>query len=141
MRCSAIAVCGWAVALALLPGGARALDQGVSPAGVAYLSGGADPGEQRLLRDVRSHYSVWLIMRSEESGRPLGDVRVRVLDARQRHSRLVFDRMLVGPWLLLDLPDGRYQIEATWDDELRRWAVAPRHHDAVPHALFFEVAA
>jgi hypothetical protein len=125
--------------LPMLPTHALALEQGVTGAGVAYLSGGVDAGEQRFLEDMRAHYSVWLIARSKGSGRALDGVRVRVIDARDR--RLVFDRTLDAPWLLLDLPSGRYQVEASFGGEVQRWSIAPQHGDALPHALYLDVAA
>ena len=139
MKRSAISAGALALALTLLPLGARALDQGVTPAGVAYLSGGTDGGEQRFLADMRTHYSVWLIARSNENGRALDGTHVRVIDASKRRHQLVFDRTLAGPWLLLDLPAGRFEIEARLDGELQRWSVVPHGDDALPHLLYLDV--
>ena len=62
---------------------------------------------------------------------------VTVLKARQ----VVFDRTLAYPWLLLDLPEGRYQIEATFAGRIQRWAVVSHRADAIPHDLYLDVLA
>ena len=60
------------------------------------------------------------------------DVKVTVRDAQKR---VVFDDTLDGPWLFLQLPQGRYDVQARWADETLQQitTVHPGDH----HQAFF----
>lgn len=116
-----------------------AMEQNVTSAGVPYLSGGTNADERRFLARMHSRYSAWLIMRVSTTGAELRGAHLRVIDEKAR--KVVFDRTLADAWLLLDLPEGRYQIEATFAGRIQRWAVVSHPADAIPHDLYLDVLA
>lgn len=48
------------------------------------------------------------------SGAYLSDVNVRVED---QHGNAIVDTVTEGPWLILDLPDGQYNVQASLGDD------------------------
>jgi len=56
---------------------------------------------------------------AETDGHYLGDVAARVT----RGGTEVISVTCPGPWLLADLPDGRYQVSATFEGKTRTQAV------------------
>ena len=80
----------------------------------SIVSGGVSDGELQSLYAKREQFSLWVITAAKKSGAYLADVRLKVSDSKQR---VVFDRKLDGPWLLIDLPLGRYQMEAIYEGE------------------------
>jgi len=95
------------------------------------LEGGIGREEVQALRAEQGKYSFWVITAARMSGAYLVGVRLCITDA---NGRTVLDRRLQAPWLLVDLPLGRYQVEATYNGEvLRRTTTIHRgdHHQAV----------
>lgn len=118
-------------------GPALALDSGTTPHGARYASGGVSDAEQRELQSQRDQYSLWVVTAARRSGLYLADARVRIVDAQQR---VVFDGALAGPWLMIDLPLGRYTIVASRQGDSRQQATTIHrgdHHQAV---FYFDVA-
>lgn len=139
MRSIVMTIAGVALVLVLtLPGHAQghAVQWAVTPAGVPYLVGGSDRPERDELDALHTRYSVWLVTRDRESGDALGGVHLRIIDSTH-HS--VFDSRLDAPSLLIDLPAGRYQVEARYLGRLQRWAVASHPGDAVPRSIYCSV--
>jgi hypothetical protein len=66
------------------------------------------------------------------TGAHLADVRVSIRDAKKQ---LVFDGRLEGPWLFIDLPLGRYDIEASYNNETQKRATTIHRGDH--HQAFF----
>ena len=102
---------GLVTALLLAQPAAFALQRGTTPAGGAYVSGGISESEQAMLRAERSTHTFWLITAAKGSGAYLADVLVRITDAR--NGQPVLEHRLDGPFLMVDLPPGRYRVEAT----------------------------
>lgn len=91
---------------------ASAIERGVSPAGVAYASGGVSHSELQELHARRQDFSFWLTTAALKSGAHLADVVVRITPLRGAEP--VLDHTLAGPWLFAALPPGRYQVEASF---------------------------
>ena len=87
-----------------------AVERGVSPAGVAYASGGVSHSELQDLHARRQDYSFWLTTAALKSGAHLADVAVRITPLRGGDPAL--EHTMAGPWLFAALPPGRYQVEA-----------------------------
>ena len=64
---------------------------------------------------------------------PISDVVVRILDS---NKSVVYDSRLAGPWLFLDLPLGRYDVEATFNGETQK-RVTTIHPGDLHQALFY----
>jgi hypothetical protein len=87
--------------------------------GVRSLQGGVGEAEQQQMKAAAADYSLGLTFASD-TGAYLADVAVRVLDAK---GRVVFDTTVRNPIVLVDLPSGRYSIEATYQGRKQRSSV------------------
>ena len=81
---------------------------------------------------VRDNFALAVVVAAKGSGAYVADAHLRIRDERQR---VVFDRLLGGPWLLIDLPLGRFTVEASYRGELqsRATTIHPGDH----HMLVF----
>jgi hypothetical protein len=124
----------WAVVSSLALGAVAvpALQVGKTPQGANFVSGGVSHEELRVLHARRDQYSLWVITAASKSGSYLADVLLTIRDSQRR---VVFNRRLDGPWLMIDLPLGRYQVEAALDGQaqLRTTTI----HQGDHHQLFF----
>lgn len=98
-----------AAALATTAITAHALTEGSTIDGRRYLSGGIGVDEVETLRQQAPGFSLQVIT-AAPSGAYLAGTRVRIVDAQQAP---VLDTTTDGPWLLVDLPPGRYTLQAT----------------------------
>ena len=118
------------VALAVA-GSANATQSGMTPSGRSYLSGGVSDEERESLQAQRARYSLWIVTALRKTGEYLSAVRLKITDANRK---VVFDAALDGPWLLIDLPLGKYSIEAQLDgqSQQRQTTIHPGdHHQAI----------
>ncbi len=77
-------------------------------------TGGIGEEERRTL-EADPRYNLKLIA-ANRAGQYLADVDVIVVD--ERGARVVTARM-AGPWLLAELPPGRYRVTAVYDGSMR----------------------
>ncbi len=82
--------------------------------GVKYVTGGVTAEEQTLLKEVAPRFPVHLFFRVEGSERPIAGVKVTARDVR---GDVVIQVQSEGPILMLDIPGGRYTIEAEYKGE------------------------
>lgn len=75
---------------------------------IEFISGGVGERERTALINISNAYNMFLVM-SRESGAYVADVHVTVRDG---NGQTVLDTSTRGPFLLADLPDGRYEVEA-----------------------------
>ncbi|HEY9023627.1 MAG TPA: hypothetical protein VIP05_04940 [Burkholderiaceae bacterium] len=118
--------------LALAPP-ALALTRGASPQGWALLDGGVGRSEVESMEAERGRYSLWIITAARVSGAYLADVDISITNDK---GAKVFERRLEGPWLMIDLPLGRYEVQARLGQEsLKRVTTIHRgdHHQMVFH--------
>ena len=118
------------VALAVM-GSANAAQTGVTPSGRSYVSGGVSDDERETLQTQQERYNLWIVTALRRTGEYLSAVHLKIIDA---HQKVVFDAPLEGPWLMIDLPLGKYTIEAKLDDQsLKRQTTihAGDHHQAI----------
>lgn len=109
-----LAAAALAGVLMLAAGPAAALRESATASGWRFVHGGVGVDEIKALAGVRAGYSFWVVTAVKGSGAYLADVTVRIRDVGQR---LVFEAQLDGPWLLVDLPVGRYTVEASYAGE------------------------
>lgn len=88
---------------------AAALVEGRTATGQPYLTGGVGLEESEAMRQHAPAFSLQLIT-AARSGAYLAETRVRIVD---QGGGVVLDTVLPGPWLLVDLPTGRYTLAAT----------------------------
>ena len=115
---------------------ALAASRGQTAQAWPWVSGGVSLEERRALRQSAGAYSLWVITATEHSGAFLANVRLRV---KNEQGQTVFDGALDGPWLFIDLPLGRYTLEAHFggsprspvQDEVRTTTIHPGDHHQV----------
>ena len=80
---------------------------------VAYLNGGAGDEEVQFIKQSMKDYSLALAFARQASPRAeyVAEVTVTVKDAK---GQTVFDLPSSGPYLLLKLPAGSYEVTATY---------------------------
>ena len=114
---------GFACALAALHALAWAqgsLEHGQTLRGEPFLAGGVGQEEIAAMRLVREGYGLSVRTAARGSGGFLADVHLRIVD---EEGRLVFDHVLPGPWLLVDLRPGRYALEASRGSQVEKASV------------------
>ena len=86
---------------------------------VRYLSGGIGSDESEAIKAARDSYSLTLTLAGKADGRDvyLSSVPVTIRDAS---GKTVLDVTTSGPYLLADLPAGRYDISAQYAGEQKK---------------------
>lgn len=84
-------------------------------AGVEFLSGGITVGDRVAMQAQRKRYSLWVTTVAKGSGAYLTNARLLIVNLQQQ--RVVLDRIADGPWFMLALPSGHYEISATLQDD------------------------
>jgi hypothetical protein len=131
IRRSAFLLCALFVA-----GGAQAALPDAAMGRMPFVEGGIGLDDVQLMDAQRSAYALALRTAALGSGAYLADVHVRISDAA---GVVVFERQLQGPWLLIDLPAGRYEIVGIHEGVVERQGIlipARGHREAV---LYFPV--
>ena len=105
--------------LAAIPAAQAAIVESQHAGGVRSLQGGVGEAEQQQMKAAAADYSLGLTFASD-TGAYLADVAVCVLDAK---GRTVFDTTVRNPIVLVDLPAGRYSIEATYQGRTQKSSV------------------
>jgi len=111
---------------------------GQSPQGWAFLDGGIGKPEAESMEADRSKYSLWIMTAARKSGAHLADVDVTIVNDK---GEPVFERRLDGPWLMIDLPLGRYEVRSRYKDESqsRITTIHPGDHHQI--VFYFNVDA
>jgi len=109
------------LALAATLPAAWPLTRGTTDLGQAFVSGGITPDEIDALKDEKKQYSLAVLTVARGSGAYLSDVHVTIVDAKQQR---VLDTVMDGPWLLVNLPAGRYRVRAALGSVEQEQAVA-----------------
>lgn len=78
---------------------------------ITYLSGGIGSDQSSALKSLMHRYPLTLEFVGRH-GDYLADVPVRIADM---HGNTVLDAQSDGPFMLLRLPDGRYEVTASYD--------------------------
>lgn len=92
---------------------AAAITEGRTNDGRRYLAGGIGTEEVDALRAQASAYSLQLVM-AARSGAYLAGTQLRLTGPG---NAVILETMLDAPWLLIDLPAGRYAVRATHSGE------------------------
>ncbi len=114
---------------------AAAMDRGTTESGRPYISGGVDAEEIATLNSVKSQYALSILTAAKGSGAYLADVHVRITDAQARE---VLNAVMDGPFLLVDLPAGRYQVEAVLGDKVHKNSVTVGAGGSRQTAFYFD---
>jgi hypothetical protein len=121
----------WALAWLLQPAGA--MERGTTDLGRPFVTGGVGQEEIDALNSEKKQYALAILTAAVGSGAFLADVHIRITNEQ---SKPVLDTTMEGPWLLVDLAPGRYQVEAVLNSRVQKNAVtlgAGEHHETVFH--------
>jgi hypothetical protein len=114
---------------------AWSMQSGQTAQGHAFESGGVSQEEIVELRQRRNAYSLWVVTAELRSGAYLADVQVTI---RNEQGQSVFDAALDGPWLFINLPLGRYSVQASYLGRTQERTTTIHRGDR--HQLFFRFA-
>lgn len=82
--------------------------------GYALLSGGITREDRVAMHAERQRYSLWVATVAKPSGAYLADVDLRI--TRLPAKTPVLERKMEGPWLLLALPAGSYEVSGSYSE-------------------------
>lgn len=85
-----------------------ALVRAKTDSGDALLSGGVTLGDRMTMHAERQNYGLWVATVAKPSGAYLADVDLRIVRLGSR--ALVLERKMEGPWLMVALPEGAYEV-------------------------------
>jgi hypothetical protein len=110
MRISPYATIATALALSLLT--STAIAQTSNDSKINFVSGGVGVEGREELASRGKEFNFKLVTAMEKSGHYVAGTNVKVMDAKGKE---VLATTMQGPWLLADLPPGKYRLEATHD--------------------------
>jgi len=97
-----------------LPLSARSISSGIdtekTPSGTAFMSGGIGREEREQMLKMAQGYNLKLAF-ADRHGEYLSDVKVTVAD---EHGKQILSTTSAGPWLYVDLPQGKYDVKASY---------------------------
>jgi hypothetical protein len=91
-------------------GSAMAIPMSYNYRGTPLLSGGVTEDERDKMRTELGPYNLWLAFVERDTGYYVTGVKVSVVDDR---GNAVIDTVSDGPWLLAQVPPGRYTVRTS----------------------------
>jgi hypothetical protein len=88
---------------------------GKTDQGYPYMSGGIGIEERDFMRKDARDYNLDLSF-ADKQGHYLNDVNVVITDD---HGKQLVDAITAGPWFYIELPAGKYDVKATYDNHIR----------------------
>ncbi len=114
---------GWLLmGVAASAGAQDALPEVQNYAGVSYLTGGFGLEESTAIKDAMPDYSLVLTFASSDGAKAAYLSQVQVV-VRDMHDTTMLNTESRGPFLLAQLPEGRYQVFATYRNKTRSQTV------------------
>jgi hypothetical protein len=86
--------------------------RGQTESGAAFVSGGNTLEDRVRMHAERERYSLWIATVAKPSGAYLADARLRIVRVGDKSTAL--ERKMEGPWLLVALPPGKYDVSSTF---------------------------
>jgi len=120
-------------ALAAFP--AASMNDGRTSQDRPFVSGGVDESELADIRAKQPFYSLSLLTAAKGSGAYLAGVHVRIIDGK---GQSVLETEMDGPYLLVDLQPGKYQLEAVNESETQKRALTTAEGKQQRMVLYFK---
>ena len=95
--------------------------------GVDYVTGGIGSEEVEAMETFKKQFNLYFLFSEGKVGRVIDDVSLTITDSK---SQAVFSIEHAAPRLLLNLPSGKYQAEASYMGSTQRYRFV---HDAKKH--------
>jgi hypothetical protein len=131
---AAFAACVFFAATAAFP--ALAMTEGRTTDDRPFVSGGVDAAEIADIRAKQPFFSLSLLTAARGSGAYLAAVKVRITDGAGKTTLL--ETEMDGPYLLVDLQPGKYQLEAVNEGETQKRTVTLRQGAPQRLVLYFK---
>ena len=80
--------------------------------GTTYLNGGIGKEEKEAMRGMAAEYPLRITYSQRDNGELLANVPTAIFDAQ---GKCVFELSDAGPMLFVKLPEGKYQVRATFE--------------------------
>ena len=89
---------------------------------ISYISGGVGEEESQAILAEAKQWPLLLELSQLENGRGVWifGAKIKILNT---NNQLAFDAQADGPYILINLPVGQYQIEATYQGVMQRKAI------------------
>ena len=87
--------------------------------GISYISGGVGEEESQAILAEAKQWPLLLELSQLENGRGVWifGAKIKILNAK---NQVVFDAQADGPYILINLPIGQYQIEASYQGVVQK---------------------
>jgi hypothetical protein len=92
------------------------ITEGNTKQGFPYLFGGVSSNEREAMEERAKDYNAKLVF-AEKKGPYLSGVRVTLSSAKEGE---ILDLVTEGPWFYIRLPEGTYDIRASFKDETKQ---------------------
>lgn len=114
---AAIAASGLAFAGTAIAAAASHLPPTQVQGDISYLSGGIGKSEAAAIKHAATRYPLQLefLLKAKPKDEYLADVKVQIKDA---HDKVVLDATAGGPFLLAQMPAGKYTVSAERDGNI-----------------------
>jgi hypothetical protein len=122
------------VAIAM-PAWAQGLTEVKTDNGVRYVQGGVGEEEREAISALRKDFNLELVFAAKGGGNYLADVDVTIRDAKGAE---VLRARADAPIMLVQLPAGRYSLEAVYDGKTQKRALSVPARGRQQAGVYFE---
>ena len=105
--------------------------------GISYISGGVGEEESQAILAEAKQWPLLLELSQLENGRGVWIFGAKIKIANANHQ-VIFDAQADGPYILINLPLGQYQIEAAYQGVTQRKAVNIQGSASQKLAIFWK---
>ena len=88
---------------------------GAAPSGVKFIVGQVGETQEEVMKAAQGKFNLKLVFALVE-GAYVADVNVAIKD---RNGKMVLEQLVPGPFLLVQLPPGTYEVTATYEGKPR----------------------
>jgi hypothetical protein len=105
--------------------------------GISYISGGVGEGESEAILTESKQWPLLLELSQLENGRGVWifGAKIKVLNTK---NQVIFDAQADGPYMLINLTAGQYQIEASYQGSTQKKSVLIQGSGPQKLAIFWK---
>lgn len=105
--------------------------------GISYISGGVGEGESEAILTESKQWPLLLELSQLENGRGVWifGAKIKVLNTK---NQVIFDAQADGPYMLINLTAGQYQIEASYQGSIQKKSVLIQGSGPQKLAIFWK---
>ena len=105
--------------------------------GISYISGGVGEGESEAILTESKQWPLLLELSQLENGRGVWifGAKIKILNTM---NQVIFDAQADGPYILINLTAGQYQIEASYQGSIQKKSVLIQGSGLQKLAIFWK---